>query len=465
MIQQEPKPEQKNSLKKVLDNSSLDSKAKIMEITSRSDLLDEIKEHLEKTPNKIGLIHNNKVNLTFVSSKRNLQDFHNISDDLSDNEIIIEAEAVKELLSDFLEVVDIRSQGNNQFQVELANRTQAQLVKYAFDGLDLENLSLKLVVSGLNTDNQNSDLLKTGKTGGIKSNKKQFPIRKYSMFNQNTSKRNKLQKNGQFVSPAHQRQNFNIRNSLIPNVMMNNVDPEYQMKFIKNGMSNFQNQSYNGNMMPRANYQDDNYQYLAAQYQMATFNMMNPGGKGGKGKGKNSNQKKDLNINRSAELPLPPGIVLVSHSKNKINTNKFTCRYNVMIENDKNFQVAKKIIGSKGCNMKTIIDSALQKFPNLFGPKSNKKDALKLRLRGKGSGFKEGPEQRESDEPLHLCISAKYEPIYMTSCKLVEDLLNKIYQDYLGYLDKNGSREDKKKLQSQKNFRFQKYEGNAHLFK
>lgn len=34
-------------------------------------------------------------------------------------------------------------------------------------------------------------------------------------------------------------------------------------------------------------------------------------------------------------------------------------------------------------------------------------DSIKLRLRGRGSGYKEGPNKAESDDPLHLCISCK----------------------------------------------------------
>ena len=38
----------------------------------------------------------------------------------------------------------------------------------------------------------------------------------------------------------------------------------------------------------------------------------------------------------------------------------------------------------------------------------NPYEVVKLRLRGKGSGFKEGPRQEESSEPLNLCVSSKY---------------------------------------------------------
>ena len=84
------------------------------------------------------------------------------------------------------------------------------------------------------------------------------------------------------------------------------------------------------------------------------------------------------------------------NSKNKTkdekNQNKFTCKFEILIPNDKDF--------------------------------------IKLRLRGKGSGFKEGINNKESDEPLHLCISTKNLELMEKACELVNDLLNKIYDDY-----------------------------------
>ena len=73
--------------------------------------------------------------------------------------------------------------------------------------------------------------------------------------------------------------------------------------------------------------------------------------------------------------------------------NKFTCRYEIQIENEKEFQVARRIIGTKGCNMKKIIEDAIEQA---YGTRanfteSNANELLKLRLRGKGSGYKEGP--------------------------------------------------------------------------
>lgn len=80
--------------------------------------------------------------------------------------------------------------------------------------------------------------------------------------------------------------------------------------------------------------------------------------------------------------------------------------------------------------MKQIIDGTLA--GTSYDPlKEN--DLVKLRLRGKGSGFKEGPAKRESDEPLHLCVSAKYYDIYSKACELVENLLGKIYSEYRNF--------------------------------
>ena len=87
--------------------------------------------------------------------------------------------------------------------------------------------------------------------------------------------------------------------------------------------------------------------------------------------------------------------------------SKLTCRYFVHIPNLKKFQVSKKIIGQGGVNMKNVLDRCKAKFQEEW-----QSDFLKLRLRGVGSGFREGPEQQESNEPLHLCISAKNVPVF-----------------------------------------------------
>lgn len=96
---------------------------------------------------------------------------------------------------------------------------------------------------------------------------------------------------------------------------------------------------------------------------------------------------------------------------------KYTCRFLIGIDNDKDFQVARKLIGSKGCNMKRIV----------------KMTGAKLRLRGVGSGYLEGAAQKESSEPLQLCVSCTSPDGYQTAVRQVEDLLKAIYDEYRQY--------------------------------
>lgn len=64
-------------------------------------------------------------------------------------------------------------------------------------------------------------------------------------------------------------------------------------------------------------------------------------------------------------------------------------------------------------------------------------DIVKLRLRGKGSGFKEGPRQEESKEPIHLCISSKFHDKYQLACDMAQDLLANVYEEYRRYSEKS----------------------------
>ena len=51
-------------------------------------------------------------------------------------------------------------------------------------------------------------------------------------------------------------------------------------------------------------------------------------------------------------------------------------------------------------------------------------------MRGKGSGFLEGPVQKESNDPLNLCVSSKDNYKYKLACHEVEKLLIKVYGEY-----------------------------------
>ena len=119
-----------------------------------------------------------------------------------------------------------------------------------------------------------------------------------------------------------------------------------------------------------------------------------------------------------------------NNNNDEKNFGKYTCKYEILIANDKNFQIARRLIGSKGCNMKNIINKC-----KVDGDGDG--EGIKLRLRGKGSGYKEGPQNKESDEPLHLCISSKNPEEMKKACLLVDELLNKIHKEYKEYCEKN----------------------------
>lgn len=77
--------------------------------------------------------------------------------------------------------------------------------------------------------------------------------------------------------------------------------------------------------------------------------------------------------------------------------------------------------------MKRIIDECKHLLNSQLGPHG---EGVKLRLRGKGSNFLEGPDKQESEDPLNLCVSSKDFIKYEHACKEVEKLLVKVYQEY-----------------------------------
>ena len=152
--------------------------------------------------------------------------------------------------------------------------------------------------------------------------------------------------------------------------------------------------------------------------------------------GNNMNNINNLNININDNYNYNFRLInnnIFSNNFNNINNinyininediifNKFISKYEILIENDSEFQVSRRIIGSKGANMKKIINECFIK---------GDKETIKLRLRGKGSGFKEGPLKKESDEPLHLCISARNKEQLNHACLLVNNLFEKINDEY-----------------------------------
>mmetsp|Transcript_118250 Transcript_118250/g.339245 ORF Transcript_118250/g.339245 Transcript_118250/m.339245 type:complete len:467 (+) Transcript_118250:180-1580(+) len=128
-----------------------------------------------------------------------------------------------------------------------------------------------------------------------------------------------------------------------------------------------------------------------------------------------------------AGTPLAPGGAVAGgigadKSPHTKGVRKYTCRFLIGIDNDKDFQVARRIIGAKGANMKRIV----------------KMSEAKLRLRGIGSGYFEGAGQKESQEPLQLCISCTSPEGYRTAVQQVDELLKRVYEEYKMFCRDNG---------------------------
>lgn len=134
-----------------------------------------------------------------------------------------------------------------------------------------------------------------------------------------------------------------------------------------------------------------------------------------------------------SKAPKTSAVDPANASKDRATANgKYTCRFEIQIANDKEFQVARRLIGPKGYHMKRIVDACSKGFA---GPVQ---EVIKLRLRGKGSGFKEGPSQQESEEALHLCISSPFADKFATACELCKELIKGVYDEYAAFCEKTG---------------------------
>lgn len=101
---------------------------------------------------------------------------------------------------------------------------------------------------------------------------------------------------------------------------------------------------------------------------------------------------------------------------------KLQCQFTVGIEDDSKFRIVRRIIGQGGENMKRIAEES----------------GAKLRLRGRGSKFLEGPEQQESMDDLMLCVSSQDKAGFEDAKGLVSELLRNIYHSYDVFCQKAG---------------------------
>ena len=118
----------------------------------------------------------------------------------------------------------------------------------------------------------------------------------------------------------------------------------------------------------------------------------------------------------------------------KSNTNiKYICKFYLQIEGDREFQIVKRIIGAKGSNLKRIIDYCSKGPGGVYVP-----DAIKLKLKGVGSGYRE--KEGDKKEPLHLCVISKYPDKYKKACSFVIELIINIYGEYKRFCERKGKK-------------------------
>lgn len=156
-------------------------------------------------------------------------------------------------------------------------------------------------------------------------------------------------------------------------------------------------------------------------------------GKGGKEKGKDDKSKgkgKDR-TSKGKEIRRPGGRM---ENPDKDNESLYHA-IDLDLDNcDTGFPFRDKIVGDSACNVRHIQD----------------KTGAKVRLRGRGSGFKEADTHEEADEPMYIQIRAQTQDELDKAADQVMDLLNAVFDEYNDWKDQFGNKDDRKKSSSSK---------------
>jgi hypothetical protein len=96
---------------------------------------------------------------------------------------------------------------------------------------------------------------------------------------------------------------------------------------------------------------------------------------------------------------------------------KYTCRFEVGARQDGSKTISNYKVASRMIHF--IAVPIWKALPN-----------VKTRVRGRGSGFKEGPRKVEANEPLQLCISSPSERDYNQALTMAEEGLAQIQNEY-----------------------------------
>lgn len=134
----------------------------------------------------------------------------------------------------------------------------------------------------------------------------------------------------------------------------------------------------------------------------------------------------ELPADRRRPIPAKSGIelaILPLPAQEELKEGKFVCHFEVGLEDDDEFCLVKRIYGKGGCNLKNIAE----------------KYNVKLRLRGRGSGFLEGRgKKQEADTCLKLYCSCENSESYVGAVNEVAALLSNLYRHYRRYARSKG---------------------------
>lgn len=138
------------------------------------------------------------------------------------------------------------------------------------------------------------------------------------------------------------------------------------------------------------------------------------------------------NIENSINLSSNNNSSTLNNEKTMSKT-KFVCKFFLQTENekDKDFQILRRIIGAKGTNLKRIMDYCSRGPNGVYIP-----NAIKLRLRGKGSGYVSRYDDKV--EPLNLCVTSMYQDKYKKACSFVGELIINVYEEYKRFCARKG---------------------------
>jgi len=134
-----------------------------------------------------------------------------------------------------------------------------------------------------------------------------------------------------------------------------------------------------------------------------------------------------VHINRArAMTPVSEEVVQHKNEAPRVNLRteitrtdgRWRCTFFVGIEETRDFGFAKRFIGFRGSNMKAIVAQC---------------PGTKIRLRGKGSGFKDQATGYESRDPLQINVNSLNFDEYVRAQAMVVDLLRPIYAEYEAY--------------------------------